>query len=182
MPHQVGFRYGHRIFCRIGFFLSDGVGILDSVFVSNIDFGNSDKLELLEKFALSEINRTISQGMGRGSGFRLLRRQVGMYWLQLEEVWRNSNRRHATAFLFEYCLYALRVHKFIAQTWVLSLSGNEAGENHLESGLLQHERLQTARQAGCRVITYGTSSVSYQADRKMRSARIRIRRPFAYRC
>ncbi len=132
MPHQVGFRYGHRIFCRIGFFLSDGEGILDSVFGSNIDFGNSDKVELVEKFALSEINRAISQGMVRGSGFSLLRRQVGMYCLQLKEVSGAIQTETCGCLYFRVIKY--KHFGFInssAQTRVLLLSGNEARQTTL---------------------------------------------------
>ena len=38
------------------------------------DFGKSDKVELLEKFALSWINLAIMQGMGRDIGFKLVKR------------------------------------------------------------------------------------------------------------
>lgn len=38
------------------------------------DFGGSDQVELLEKFALSWINLAIFQGMGRDIGFKLVRR------------------------------------------------------------------------------------------------------------
>jgi predicted dinucleotide-binding enzyme len=48
---------------------------LDAGFGSCIDFGKSDKVELLEKFALSWINLAIMQGFGRGIAFRLVRRQ-----------------------------------------------------------------------------------------------------------
>lgn len=47
---------------------------LDCGFGSCIDFGKSDKVELLEKFALSWINLAIMQGMGRGIGWKLERR------------------------------------------------------------------------------------------------------------
>lgn len=39
-----------------------------------IDFGKGDKVELLEKFALSWINLAIMQGFGRDIAFRLVRR------------------------------------------------------------------------------------------------------------
>jgi hypothetical protein len=38
------------------------------------DFGGSDKVELLEQFALSWINLAIMQGMGRDIAFKLIRR------------------------------------------------------------------------------------------------------------
>lgn len=47
---------------------------LDCGFGSCIDFGKGDKVELLEKFALSWINLAIMQGMGRNLAFRLVRR------------------------------------------------------------------------------------------------------------
>jgi 8-hydroxy-5-deazaflavin:NADPH oxidoreductase len=47
---------------------------LDAGFGACIDFGKSDKVELLEKFALSWINLAIMQGHGRGIAFRLVRR------------------------------------------------------------------------------------------------------------
>lgn len=47
---------------------------LDCGFGSCIDFGKGDKVELLEKFALSWINLAIMQGMGRDIAFRLVRR------------------------------------------------------------------------------------------------------------
>ena len=47
---------------------------LDAGFGSCIDFGKSDKVELLEKFALSWINLAIMQGMGRGIAFKMLKR------------------------------------------------------------------------------------------------------------
>ena len=47
---------------------------LGAGFGSCIDFGKSDKVELLEKFALSWINLAIMQGQGRNIAFKLLRR------------------------------------------------------------------------------------------------------------
>lgn len=47
---------------------------LDCGFASCIDFGKSDKVELLEKFALSWINLAIMQGMGRDIAFKVIRR------------------------------------------------------------------------------------------------------------
>ena len=47
---------------------------LDCGFENCYDFGKSDKVELLEQFALSWINLAIMQGMGRGIAFRLVRR------------------------------------------------------------------------------------------------------------
>lgn len=47
---------------------------LDAGFAACIDFGKSDKVELLEKFALCWINLAILQGQGRGIGFKLMRR------------------------------------------------------------------------------------------------------------
>jgi predicted dinucleotide-binding enzyme len=49
---------------------------LDCGFGDCIDFGKSDKVELLEKFALSWINLAIMQGLGRGIAFRLVNRQT----------------------------------------------------------------------------------------------------------
>ncbi len=46
----------------------------DSGFGSCIDFGKADKVELLEKFALSWINLAIMQGHGRNIAFKILRR------------------------------------------------------------------------------------------------------------
>lgn len=47
---------------------------LDCGFENCYDFGKSDKVELLEKFALSWINLAIMQGQGRDIAFRLVRR------------------------------------------------------------------------------------------------------------
>ncbi|HOZ50386.1 MAG TPA: NAD(P)-binding domain-containing protein [Chitinophagaceae bacterium] len=47
---------------------------LDCGFASCIDFGKSDKVELLEKFALSWINLAIMQGHGRDMAFKVVRR------------------------------------------------------------------------------------------------------------
>jgi 8-hydroxy-5-deazaflavin:NADPH oxidoreductase len=47
---------------------------LDCGFADCIDFGKADKVELLEKFALSWINLAIMQGHGRNIAFKLLRR------------------------------------------------------------------------------------------------------------
>lgn len=47
---------------------------LDCGFGSCIDFGKSDKVELLEKFALSWINLAIMQGGGRNMAFRIVKR------------------------------------------------------------------------------------------------------------
>ncbi|GAB2811120.1 NADPH-dependent F420 reductase [Ferruginibacter profundus] len=49
---------------------------LDCGFGSCIDFGKSDKVELLEKFALSWINLAIMQGHGRNLAFKVVRRQL----------------------------------------------------------------------------------------------------------
>jgi 8-hydroxy-5-deazaflavin:NADPH oxidoreductase len=46
----------------------------DAGFGSCIDFGKSDKVELLEKFALSWINLAIMQGHGRNMAFKVVRR------------------------------------------------------------------------------------------------------------
>ncbi|MBN8678281.1 MAG: NAD(P)-binding domain-containing protein [Chitinophagales bacterium] len=46
----------------------------DAGFEHCYDFGGSDRVELLEKFALSWINLAIFQGMGRDIGFKLVRR------------------------------------------------------------------------------------------------------------
>lgn len=47
---------------------------LDAGFGACIDFGKADKVELLEKFALSWINLAIMQGHGRDIAFKLVRR------------------------------------------------------------------------------------------------------------
>lgn len=47
---------------------------LDAGFGDCIDFGKADKVELLEKFALSWINLAIMQGMGRNIAIKLVRR------------------------------------------------------------------------------------------------------------
>lgn len=47
---------------------------IDCGFGSCIDFGKSDKVELLEKFALSWINLAIMQGHGRNMAFKVVRR------------------------------------------------------------------------------------------------------------
>lgn len=47
---------------------------LDAGFGSCIDFGKADKVELLEKFALSWINLAIMQGHGRSMAFKVLKR------------------------------------------------------------------------------------------------------------
>lgn len=47
---------------------------IDAGFGSCIDFGRSDKVELLEKFALSWINLAIMQGHGRNIAFKLVKR------------------------------------------------------------------------------------------------------------
>jgi predicted dinucleotide-binding enzyme len=46
----------------------------DLGFATCYDFGKDDKVELLEKFALSWINLAIMQGHGRNLAFKLLRR------------------------------------------------------------------------------------------------------------
>ena len=46
----------------------------DAGFLNCYDFGGSDKIVLLEKFALSWINLAIFQGMGRDIGFKLIAR------------------------------------------------------------------------------------------------------------
>lgn len=47
---------------------------LDCGFGTCIDFGKSDKVDLLEKFALSWINLAIMQGHGRNLAFKVMRR------------------------------------------------------------------------------------------------------------
>lgn len=47
---------------------------LDCGFSTCIDFGKADKVELLEKFALSWINLAIMQGHGRDMAFKVIRR------------------------------------------------------------------------------------------------------------
>jgi predicted dinucleotide-binding enzyme len=47
---------------------------LDCGFATCIDFGKADKVELLEKFALSWINLAIMQGNGRTMAFKIVRR------------------------------------------------------------------------------------------------------------
>ncbi len=46
----------------------------DAGFANCYDFGKSDRVELLEKFALAWINLAIFQGMGRDIGFKLVHR------------------------------------------------------------------------------------------------------------
>lgn len=46
----------------------------DIGFASCYDFGGDDKVELLEKFALSWINLAIMQGHGRDMAFKIVRR------------------------------------------------------------------------------------------------------------
>jgi predicted dinucleotide-binding enzyme len=46
----------------------------DLGFTACYDFGGADRVELLEQFALSWINLAIFQGVGRGIGFKVLRR------------------------------------------------------------------------------------------------------------
>lgn len=46
----------------------------DAGFGSCIDFGKSDKVELLEKFALTWINLAIMQGHGRNMAFKVIKR------------------------------------------------------------------------------------------------------------
>jgi predicted dinucleotide-binding enzyme len=47
---------------------------LDAGFADCYDFGKTNKVELLEQFALSWINLAIMQGMGRDIGFKLVKR------------------------------------------------------------------------------------------------------------
>jgi predicted dinucleotide-binding enzyme len=47
---------------------------LDAGFGSCLDFGKADKVELLEKFALSWINLAIMQGHGRNMAFKVVKR------------------------------------------------------------------------------------------------------------
>jgi predicted dinucleotide-binding enzyme len=47
---------------------------LDCGFGSCIDFGQSDKVILLENFAMAWINLAIMQGQGRDIAFKVLRR------------------------------------------------------------------------------------------------------------
>ena len=47
----------------------------DASFENCYDFGKSDQVELLEKFALSWINLAIFQGMGRDMGFKIVFRK-----------------------------------------------------------------------------------------------------------
>lgn len=47
---------------------------IDAGFSSCIDFGKSEKVELLEKFALAWINLAIMQGMGRNIAFKVISR------------------------------------------------------------------------------------------------------------
>lgn len=46
----------------------------DAGFENCYDFGGSDRVQLLEQFALSWINLAIFQGQGRGIGFKVVRR------------------------------------------------------------------------------------------------------------
>jgi predicted dinucleotide-binding enzyme len=72
--------YGHT---RLDLFMAGNSGrakevaaqlAKDAGFENCYDFGGSDRVELLEKFALSWINLAIFQGMGRDIGFKLVRR------------------------------------------------------------------------------------------------------------
>jgi hypothetical protein len=47
---------------------------LDAGFAACYDFGESDRVELLEQFAMAWINLAIFQGEGRNIGFKVLRR------------------------------------------------------------------------------------------------------------
>ena len=47
---------------------------MDAGFGSCMDFGKSDKVELLEKLALSWINLAILQGHGRNIAFKVVKR------------------------------------------------------------------------------------------------------------
>ena len=47
---------------------------IDAGFGACIDFGKSDKVELLEKFAFSWINLAIMQGQGRNMAFKIIKR------------------------------------------------------------------------------------------------------------
>ena len=47
---------------------------IDAGFENCYDFGGSDRVELLEQFALSWINLALFQGMGRNIGFKLMER------------------------------------------------------------------------------------------------------------
>jgi 8-hydroxy-5-deazaflavin:NADPH oxidoreductase len=47
---------------------------LDAGFGACIDFGKADKVELLEKFALSWINLAMTQGQGRNIAFKMVKR------------------------------------------------------------------------------------------------------------
>lgn len=49
---------------------------LDAGFSTCWDFGKADKVELLEKFALSWINLAIMQGHGRNMAFKVVRRSL----------------------------------------------------------------------------------------------------------
>jgi 8-hydroxy-5-deazaflavin:NADPH oxidoreductase len=49
---------------------------LDAGFSTCWDFGKADKVELLEKFALSWINLAIMQGHGRNMAFKVIRRFI----------------------------------------------------------------------------------------------------------
>ena len=48
--------------------------IIENYSLILFDFGKSDKVELLEKFALSWINLAIMQGHGRNMAFRVVKR------------------------------------------------------------------------------------------------------------
>lgn len=47
---------------------------IDAGFGTCLDFEKSDKVALLEKFALSRINLAIMQGQGRNIAFKIIRR------------------------------------------------------------------------------------------------------------
>jgi 8-hydroxy-5-deazaflavin:NADPH oxidoreductase len=47
---------------------------MDADFGSCLNFDKADKVELLEKFALSWINLAIMQGQGRNMAFKIVKR------------------------------------------------------------------------------------------------------------
>lgn len=47
---------------------------LDAGFAECYDFGNGERVQLLEQFALSWINLAIFQGLGRGVAFKVIKR------------------------------------------------------------------------------------------------------------
>lgn|GEM_PF-3400556 len=81
------------------------------------DFGGDDRMELLEKLALSWINLAIKQGHGRDLAFRIVKRyammKASLRFLLVPESWhgqRSSSMNRRFACLRQYCQYFGRVN------------------------------------------------------------------------